>query len=167
VFDVREVVEAVDVDTRDLNLVARASRVHLIIEDVDFLLSGNTTGRDSPWCLLNGHLLIVSIDSVDLVHGEGPVALTDDALPEELLPLLSIRVEDRSLDVSAAASVEDLRVLREDSCALRDDSADLNQRVHVDHAQVSQLVLNREVLDTSEDHRVDHVVLREKLKGYI
>jgi hypothetical protein len=95
--------------------------------------------------------LIVSIDSIDLINREGSVGLADDALTKELLTLVGIAVINRSLDVSATASVEDLGVLRENTGTLGNDTSNLDKAVHMYHSEVSQLILNWKLLDTSKD----------------
>jgi len=108
--------------------------------------------------------LIVSIDSIDLIDREGPIRLADDTLTEELLTLVGIAVINRSLDVTAAASVEDLRVLWENPGTLGNNTSNLDKAVHMNHSEVSQLILYWKLFDTSEDSRVDEVIVGEELK---
>ena len=124
---VSEIVESIDVDTGDLDLITRSSTIDLIVQDIHFLLSGNSSWWYSARGLLNRHLLVVAIHSVNFIHGERPVTLANDALTQERFALMSVRVVDRSLDVSTATSVEDLRVLGEDTCAFCHNTPDLDE----------------------------------------
>ena len=103
-----EIVEPIDVDTSDLDLITWPRTIDMVIKDIHFLLSGNSARRHSARSLLNRHLLVVAIHSVNFIHGERPVTLAYDTLTQELFALVSIRVVNRSLDVSTATSVEDL-----------------------------------------------------------
>ena len=127
VLHIREIVESVDVDTSDLDFISRSGSVNHVVKDVDLLLSGDSSRGDGSRCLLDGHLLIVPVHRVYLIHSEGPSTLTYHTPAEELFPFLSVRVIDRTLDIPAAASVEDLRVLREDPCSLGDNTTDLDK----------------------------------------
>ena len=124
---VSEIVEPIDVDTCDLDLITRSRTVDLIVQDVHLLLSGNSPRWYSTRSLLNRHLLVVAIHSVNFVHCERPVTLAYDTLTQERFALIGVRVVDRSLNVSTTASVEDLRVLWEDTCALCHNTSNLDE----------------------------------------
>ena len=90
VLDIREIVKSIDVDTSDFNLITWSGSVNHVIQNINFFLSGDTTWRDGTRGLLNSHLLIVSVDSVDFIYCEGAIALANYALAEERLAFMSI-----------------------------------------------------------------------------
>jgi len=77
---VGEVVKSVDVDSCNLNFIARSGSVNQVVENVDFLLAGYTTWRDTSRGLLHSNLLIVTVDSLLLVEFVRPKSLADNAL---------------------------------------------------------------------------------------
>lgn len=62
---------------------------------------------------------------------------------------------DGSFDVTALASEVELAHFREDVRPLGDHSSELDQRVQVDHSQVTKLVLYGQVSDSHEYLRMD------------
>ena len=128
-LDVREVVIAVDVDSMDLNLVARAGYIDQIVKDKDFFLAGNTAGWHSAWRLLDGQLLVVAVDSLDVVDSVGTIGMADNALSERLACLVRVSVIDGALHIATLAPEVHLSILREHLSALRDDTLEFNQGI--------------------------------------
>jgi len=64
---VREVIKSVDVNSCNFNFISRSGSVNEVVKDVDFLLAGHTTWRDTSRSLLYSNLLVVTVDSLLLV----------------------------------------------------------------------------------------------------
>ena len=151
VLDIGEVVVSVDVDTMDLDLVTRASDINKIMKHEYFFLAGHTTGWHRAWCLLNGELLIVPVERPHLVDLVRTALMTHNTLGQTRLCLLRVCVADGSLEIATLASEVHLIVLWEDLRALSDDSAELNQGVQVNLAQLTHLVLDWQLIDPHID----------------
>jgi len=165
VLYIRKVVKSVDVDASDLNLITGPGTVDQVIEQVHFLLSGDSPWGDRPWRLLDGHFLIVPVESFLLIHRERPITMALDALPNVESSLILGVVVEGTLDVSTLTSEVDLELLWEHSSSFGDDPSDLDEGVEMDLAEVSQLVFHWQILDPHKDLVVDVVVLRVQLNG--
>ncbi len=147
VLDVRKVIISVDVDTVNLYLVTWAGDINKIMEDKDFLLSWDTAGWDSTWGLLNGQLLIVSVDCLDLIDSERTVSLAHNTATESFSGLIWITLINGSLSVTALAFEEHFGVLGENCSALRDHTLKLDKSVEMHLSQLSELVFNGQFVD--------------------
>lgn len=156
---VREVIKSVDVDSCNFNFISRSGSVNEVVKDVDFLLAGHTTWRDTSRSLLYSNLLVVTVDSLLLVEFIRAESLADNALAQELFGLISRAVESRSFQVTTLTPEVHFLKLREDTRSLGDYTSELNQGVQMDLTQVTELVLNREVSHSHENVIVDLVVV--------
>ena len=154
-LDVSEIVVPVDVNTVDLHLVARAGDIDQVVKDEDFFLARNAARRHRTWSLLNGQLLIVAVDSLDLIYGVWAASMAHDTLGQALLGLLWVRVEDGSLDITALAAEVHASVLWEYMGALGHDTAESDKSIQMDLAQLSELVLDWELADSYVDLLVE------------
>ena len=155
VLDVRKVIVPVDVDSVDFDLITGAGNVDEIMQDEDFFLTGDTTGWHSAWCLLDGELLIVSVDSLDLVNGVGSARLAHNADSQTFLSLIWVCVKDRSLCVTTLTLEEHFGVLWENLRTLSDYALELDQCVQMHLAQLTKLVLDGQLVDTHVDFSME------------
>ena len=151
------VVEVHHVDTRDFYFVTWCGTVNQIISNVDFFLAGDTTRRYAARSLLHGKLLIVPVYRRVLIESVRTLSSAANALSKELTSLILGAVEHGSLDIATSAAEVHLLELRFHTCALRDNAFELDQRVQVHLAQVTQLVLDRQISDSYEDLSLIHI----------
>ena len=151
VLDVGKVVVPVDVDSMDLDFIARASHINEIVQHEDLLLTGYSTRWHSSWSLLNSQLLIVTIDGLHFVDSVGSASVAHDTLGQTLLGLLRVRVKDRSLDVATLAAEVHARILGEHLRALGHHATELDQCVQMHLAQLTKFVLDGELANTHEN----------------
>lgn len=108
---------------------------------------------DSPFLVVPVYRLIV----LEVVWTLG---LTDDALSKELLLLIYVVVEEWALQILALLAPEvHLLELWENSCSLGDDSSNLDERIQMHLPQVSEFVLDWEILDSYKNLIMDLVVI--------
>lgn len=165
--DVREIVKAVNVDSSDFNFVTRSSSIYKVVQYVDFLLTGDTSWRNTAGCLLNSKLLVIAVNCLLLVEFVRSKSLTNDTFSQELFSLISRRVVSRSFKISTLTSEVHFLKLREDAGSLCNNTTELDQSVQVHLAQITKLVFNRQVTDADKDVVVDVVVLRIDFKDGI
>lgn len=147
VLDVCEVIVSVDVNTVNLDLITWAGDINKIMEDEDFLLSWDTAGWDCAWGLLNGQLLVVAVDCLDLIDSEGAISLAHNTATKSLSCFIWITLIYGSLSVTAHALEEHFGVLGEDCSALRDYTLKLDKSVQMNLSQLSELVFNGQFVD--------------------
>ena len=141
-LDVCEVIVSVDVNTVNLDLITRAGDINKIMEDKDFLLSWDTAGWDSAWSLLNGQLLVVAVDCLDLIDSKGAISLAHNTATKSLSSLMWISLINGSLSVTALAFEEHFGVLGENCSALCNHTLKLDKSVEMHLSQLSELVFN-------------------------
>ena len=126
VLDVREVIVPIDVNAVNLDLITWTGDIHKIMKDKDFLLSRDTARWDSAWGLLNGQLLVVAIDCLDLIDCEGSISLAHNTTTKSLSGFIWIGLINGSLSVTALAFEEHFGVLGENRSALGDHTLKLD-----------------------------------------
>jgi len=90
--------------------------------------------------------------------------LADDTCADRHSHFVNIVAEEGSLDITAIAREVDLRVLWENTCALGDDTSELDEGVKMDLAQFTKLVLDWEAVHSDEEFVVNLRVVRVKLR---
>lgn len=103
---------------------------------------------------MDGQLLVVAVNGLLLAYCVRACFLTDDAGAEFLADFVRVVAVVGSFDVTALAAEEHCRIFREDSCSLRDNALEFHKSIQVHLTQLSQLVLNWEVVDSDEDRAV-------------
>ena len=78
-FGVGSVVVLINEYTHDLDLVTGSGRVYEVVQDVDFFLSWDSTGRNRSRGLLHGPLLVVSINALRFFYFVFALVLAADA----------------------------------------------------------------------------------------
>ena len=166
VLDVRAHLVLVLEDASDFNFITRSSRVHEVVEHVDFLLARDTAWRHRARRLLDGPLLIVAVDRLELFQVEDRLLVhADGAGAEDLaIALVDVKVDGAFLVVANDAAIHRLSKLREDRGTLGDNATDLDELVQVRLAKVTKLVLHREVTDADEHAVVDALVVGVQLE---
>ena len=100
-------------------------------------MSGQTTGRNGPRRLLQGHFLVVSVDRLLRVDSERSTSLA--VRTEADLEFLGRVLEEWSKRRSTFSAVKlDVFELREDARSARDDAGYLDQAVEIALSQVSK-----------------------------
>lgn len=155
VLDVCKVIVPVDVDSVDFNFITGTGNVDKIMQDEDLFLTGNTTGWHRAWCLLDRQLLIVTVDSLDLINSVGSARLAHDTDGQTFLSLIWVCVKDRSLCVATLTLEEHFGVLGENLSALGNHALELNQCVEMHLAQLTKLVLNGQLVNTHVDFSME------------
>jgi len=155
VLDVRKVIVSVDVDSVDFNFITGAGNVDKIMQDEDLFLTGDTAGWYCAWCFLDGQLLIVAVDSLDLINSVGATRLAHNTNSQTFLSLIWVCVKDWSLCVATLTLEEHFGVLWENLRSLGHHTLELDQCVEMHLTQLTKLVLNWKLVDTHEDFSME------------
>jgi hypothetical protein len=122
-------------------------------------LAGDTAWRNTSRSLLHSEFLVVTIDSLLLIEFVRAKLLTNDTFTKELLSLISRAVESRSFEISTLTPEVHLFKLREHAGSLGHNASEFDEGVQVNLAQVTELILDREVSYSDEDVVVNLVVV--------
>ncbi|KAJ6443533.1 hypothetical protein O9K51_04712 [Purpureocillium lavendulum] len=156
VVELRVVVVAVD--ARHLDLLAGLGAVDEVPQEDDLALPGQAAGGDGAGRLLQGELLVVAVDRLLRVEGEGAARLAALAKGDFDLDV-GLLLEGAERDAALGAVELDVLELREDAGAAGDDAADAYEAVEVRLAQLAEGVVDGEVEDADVDLGVDALVV--------
>jgi hypothetical protein len=159
VFDVRNLVKTIDVNSSNFNLIAWPGSVNQVVQNNTLLLARDTTGRHGSWGFLDGELLVISVDSLNLIKSVGSVPLAYDTSSENLASFKKAGRVSRTFHIAARTPYVHLEALGEHSRTFGDNTSEFNKSVQVNLAKISELVLNWKVLYANKDDRVDIVVV--------
>lgn len=144
----------VAVDGCDGDFFAGLGAVDEVPEEDDFAVAGEAAGGDGAGGFLERELLVVAVDGLFGVEGEGPAGLAVLAVGDAHFGVGFLR-ERAQRDVAFFAVEANVFELGEDAGAAGDDAADADEAVEVRLAQLPQSVVDGEVGDADVDFGVD------------
>mmetsp|Transcript_25307 Transcript_25307/g.42405 ORF Transcript_25307/g.42405 Transcript_25307/m.42405 type:complete len:327 (+) Transcript_25307:1665-2645(+) len=164
VLDVEGGVEVVGEDAGDVDLLPRARDVDEVVRHHHLFVPRQPPRGHRAGALLQGDFLIVPIDGLLHVDGEGPLGLAVGARRHFDLRLrgLSVRAQDV---VARLAVVLHLLQLREDARAAGDDAGDADEHAQVALPDVADQVRDGQARDAHKDIQVDLLVALKVLQS--
>jgi hypothetical protein len=113
----------VHVDASHFYVITWSSHVDVVSKEHDLLAAGDTTRQHFGWRLLNGDFLVIAIDGLLFVDGEGPIRLAGSTVPKSDI-VDTVDVEGSFQESALHALVYYLFELREDLTADGHNSLD-------------------------------------------
>ena len=159
----RDVV-GVRVDARHVDELARLGRVDQVVAQDHILLAREAAGRDGPGGLLHGDLLVVLVERLGRVDGEGALGLALRARAQlDRGAVVGLRKRPQQVPALDAVVLDQLQH-REHARAARGHTAHAHQLVEVVLPQVADRVVDRQVGQAHEDLAADRGELGELLE---
>jgi len=159
----RDVV-GVRVDARHVDELARLGRVDQVVAQDHILLAREAAGRDGPGGLLHGDLLVVLVERLGRVDGEGALGLALRARAQlDRGAVVGLRERPQQVPALDAVVLDQLQH-REHARAARGHTAHAHQLVEVVLPQVADRVVDRQVGQAHEDLAADRGELGELLE---
>jgi hypothetical protein len=143
ILDVCNLIETIDVNSSDFNFIAWSGSVHQVVQNNALFLARNTTGRHGSWGFLDGELLVISVDSLDLIKRVGSVPLAHNTSSKNLTSLKEAGRVSGTFDIAASTSNVHLVALWEHSRTLGDYTSEFYKSIQVHLAEISKLVFYR------------------------
>jgi len=136
ILDVRNLVETIYVNSCNFDFIARPGSVDQVVQNNTLFLARNTTGRHSSWGFLDSELLVIPVDSPNLIESVGSVLLAHNASSNHLASFVETGRVSGTFDITARTSDIHLVALREHSRTLGNYTSEFYKSIQVDLAEI-------------------------------